>query len=171
MKLSLKGIGWLIFGVIVCASSSEASGFMSQLSTIALGCVFIVIYIMKQFFQPRGLGWYIAGGMLLAFCVESGYNSDTLISLVIGLVLLAVFYVRNREPVDAMMDGVAIEDEESTDPLEDFSYLDPDTYPDPEPDSAGTNYDLESVSNTDLYENPENEEPSSIVEFELTEKE
>ena len=54
MKITPKGIGWLIFGVIVCASATEAYGIISALSTLALGFVFILIYVMKQFFKPRG---------------------------------------------------------------------------------------------------------------------
>ena len=125
MKITPKGIGWLIFGVIVCASSTEAVGIISALSTIALGLVFILIYVMKQFFKPRGLGWYILGGMLLAFCIESGANSDTLISAVIAFASLLWFYYRNREALDYMFSGM------TTDEIGDFSYVDEDTYPEP----------------------------------------
>ncbi len=125
MKITPKGIGWLIFGVIVCASATEAYGIISALSTIALGLVFILIYVMKQFFKPRGLGWYILGGMLLAFCIESGANSDTLISAVIAFASLLWFYYRNREALDYMFSGM------TTDEIGDFSYVDEDTYPEP----------------------------------------
>ena len=125
MKITPKGIGWLIFGVIVCASATEAYGIISALSTIALGLVFILIYVMKQFFKPRGIGWYIFGGMLLAFCIESGANSDTLISAVIAFASLLWFYYRNREALDYMFSGM------TTDEIGDFSYVDEDTYPEP----------------------------------------
>ena len=126
MKITPKGIGWLIFGVIVCASATEAYGIISALSTIALGLVFILIYVMKQFFKPRGLGWYILGGMLLAFCIESGANSDTLIAAVLAFASLLWFYYRNREALDYMFSGM------TTDEIGDFSYVDEDTYPEPE---------------------------------------
>ena len=126
MKITPKGIGWLIFGVIVCASSTEAVGIISALSTIALGLVFILIYVMKQFFKPRGLGWYIFGGMLLAFCIESGANSDTLIAAVLAFASLLWFYYRNREALDYMFSGM------TTDEIGDFSYVDEDTYPEPD---------------------------------------
>lgn len=126
MKITPKGIGWLIFGVIVCASATEAIGIVSALSTMALGLVFILIYVMKQFFKPRGIGWYIFGGMLLAFCIESGANSDTLIAGVLGFACLLWFYYRNREALDYMFSGM------TTDEIGDFSYVDEDTYPEPE---------------------------------------
>ena len=126
MKITPKGIGWLIFGVIVCASATEAIGIISALSTIALGLVFILIYVMKQFFKPRGIGWYIFGGMLLAFCIESGANSDTLIAAVLGFASLLWFYFRNKEALDYMFSGL------TTDEIGDFSYVDEDTYPEPE---------------------------------------
>ena len=126
MKITPKGIGWLIFGVIVCASATEAYGIISALSTIALGLVFILIYVMKQFFKPRGIGWYIFGGMLLAFCIESGANSDTLIAAVLAFASLLWFYYRNREALDYMFSGM------TTDEIGDFSYVDEDTYPEPE---------------------------------------
>lgn len=125
MKITPKGIGWLIFGVIVCASATESIGIVSALSTIALGLVFILIYIMKQFFKPRSLGWYIVGGMMLAFSIESGYSSDTLIALAIAFASLLWFYYRNKGDLDYMFSGMV------TDELDDFGYLDEDTYPDP----------------------------------------
>ena len=126
MKITPKGIGWLIFGVIVCASATEAIGIISALSTLALGLVFILIYVMKQFFKPRGLGWYIFGGMLLAFCIESGVNSDTLIAGALGFACLVWFYYRNKDALDYMFSGM------TTDEIGDFSYVDEDTYPEPE---------------------------------------
>lgn len=140
MKVTPKGIGWLIFGVIVCASSTEASGLIPALSTIALGIVFILIYVMKQFFKPRGIGWYIAGGTLVAFSIESGANSDTLIALTIAAACLGIFYYRNRESLDNMLAGIVTDGVYEPDPLEDFSYLDEETYPEPvketEPDET-----------------------------------
>lgn len=126
MKITPKGIGWLIFGVIVCASATEAYGIISALSTIALGLVFILIYVMKQFFKPRAIGWYILGGVLLAFCIESGANSDTLISAIIAFASLLWFYYRNKDALDYMFSGM------TTDEIGDFSYVDEDTYPEPE---------------------------------------
>lgn len=110
MRFTTKGLGWLIFGGLVIASATESHGVFAVLSTIVLGLVFIAIYVMRQFFKPRGLGWYILGGMLLAFCVESGYNSDTLISLVVGLTLLAVFYLKNKDELLAMVDGIVLDE-------------------------------------------------------------
>ena len=81
---------------------------------------------MKQFFKPRGIGWYIFGGMLLAFCIESGANSDTLIAAVLAFASLLWFYYRNREALDYMFSGM------TTDEIGDFSYVDEDTYPEPE---------------------------------------
>ena len=125
MKITPKGIGWLIFGVLVCASATESIGIIPALSTIALGLVFILIYVMKQFFKPHGLGWYIFGGMLLAFSIESGVNSDTLIALALAAVNLFMFYYRNKDELDYMFSGL------TTDEIGDFSYVDEDTYPEP----------------------------------------
>lgn len=125
MKITPKGIGWLIFGVIVCASATESIGIIPALSTIALGLVFILVYVMKQFFKPRSLGWYIVGGMMLSFSIESGFNSDTLIALVIAFASLLWFYFKNKNELDYMFSGVV------NDELDDFGYLDEDTYPDP----------------------------------------
>lgn len=163
MKITPKGIGWLIFGVIVCASATEAYGIISALSTIALGFVFILIYVMKQFFKPRGLGWYILGGMLLAFCIESGANSDTLISAVIAFASLLWFYYRNREALDYMFSGM------TTDEIGDFSYVDEETYPEPgayetaeevEEETVETDIDLtEDIPETDITVSETPEDP------------
>ena len=115
MKFTTKGIGWLIFGALVCASATETVGVLSWLSTVALGLVFIGIYVMKQFFSPCGIGWYIVGGMLFAFCIEEGPDSDSLIALIIGAVLMFVFYTKNKELLDAMADDIVPDD-----PLEEY---------------------------------------------------
>lgn len=184
MKITPKGIGWLIFGVIVCASATESFGIIPALSTIALGLVFILIYVMKQFFKPRGLGWYILGGMMLAFSIESGFNSDTLIALVIAFASLVWFYFRNREALDYMFSGM------SNDEIGDFSYVDEDTYDEPEAyetveevveETVETDIDVsedeapvepakadESKPALQTYPPEGPEEP--IVEFEVTEK-
>ena len=170
MKITPKGIGWLIFGVIVCASATEAIGIVSALSTIALGLVFILIYVMKQFFKPRGIGWYIFGGMLLAFCIESGANSDSLIAAVLGFASLVWFYYRNKEALDYMFSGM------TTDEIGDFSYVDEDTYPEPETyetveevveEAEGESEETEPALQTYPPEGPE----GPIVEFEVTEDE
>ena len=75
---------------------------------------------------PKGIGWYIFGGMLLAFCIESGANSDTLIAAILAFASLLWFYYRNREALDYMFSGM------TTDEIGDFSYVDEDTYPEPE---------------------------------------
>ena len=100
MKFTTKGIGWLIFGVIVCASSTEAYGIAAKLSTIMLGLVFVLVYFLKQLFVPRGIGWFIAGGVLVAFVVEEGLTEEGLISVGIAAACLAVFYFRNRQDID-----------------------------------------------------------------------
>ena len=100
MKLTAKGIGWLIAGLIICASATESYGIAAKLSTIALGLVFVAIYLMKQIFVPRGIGWFIAGGVLVAFVVEEGLTEEGLISVGIAAACLAVFYFRNRQDID-----------------------------------------------------------------------
>ena len=144
MKITPKGIGWLIFGVIVCASATEAYGIISALS------------VMKQFFKPRGLGWYILGGMLVAFCIESGANSDTLISAALAFASLLWFYFRNREALDYMFSGM------TSDEIGDFSYVDEDTYP--EPDAYETVEEVvEETVETDIDVSEENPETDISV--------
>ena len=111
MKWSGRGIGWLIAGALICATAFPGNGIADVISTIAIGLVFIVIFLMKQRFQPRGLGWFIAGGILLAFAVDcffnqlgaffskdggadSGLLSDMIIALMLLLTLLP--YIRSR---------------------------------------------------------------------------
>lgn len=106
MKLSANGIGWLIFGALICASVTEASGWRSALSTLVLGAVFISIYLMKQRFKTHGIGWYICGGVLLAFICDADELSDMFISLVIAAACLIVFYFRNKESVDELIDEI-----------------------------------------------------------------
>ena len=52
MRLTKDGIGWLIFGILVVWSCTEANSIPEALSTIALGGVFILIYVIRQFFKP-----------------------------------------------------------------------------------------------------------------------
>ena len=164
MKITPKGIGWLIFGVLMCASATESYGLIPALSTIALGLVFILIYVMKQFFKPRGIGWYIVGGMMVAFSIESGINSDTLIALLIALGSLGWFYYRNKEALDYMFSGV------TTDEIGDFSYVDEDTYPEPEVYETVEEVVEETIDEPEealqTYPSEGPEEP--IVEFDLT---
>jgi len=134
MRLTKEGIGWLIFGVLVVCSCTEADSVVSALSTIALGGVFILLYLLKQFFIPDGIGWYICGGVLVAFCIESGYNSDTLISLILGMICLFVFYTKNKADFDELFSGAAMG--YRTDPFDDFSHADPDTYYGPDEEES-----------------------------------
>lgn len=138
MRLTKDGIGWLIFGILVVWSCTEAAGIMAMLSTIALGGVFILLYVIKQFFHPDGIGWYICGGILVSFCIESGYNSDTVISLILGSICLYVFYMKNKDEIDDMFNGIGMG--YMTDPLDDFSYTDSDADPDPDTYSSAETY-------------------------------
>ena len=127
MKITPKGIGWLIFGVLVCASATESTGFLPTLSTLLLGLVFILVYVMKQFFDPRGIGWFIAGGTLVAFCVETGIDSDTVIALGLAIIFLGLFYYYNREALNYIFSGLTVDE------LNDFGYVDEETFPEPDP--------------------------------------
>ncbi len=140
MKLSLKGIGWLIAGGIICASATEAYGVAAKMSTIALGLVFVAVYLMKQIFKPARIGWFIAGGILVAFVVEEGLTEEGLFSLGIAAVCLGIFYFKNRDVLREIMDGGTLEyypDEEETeaetvDPYEVPAY-DPEAGPGEDP--------------------------------------
>lgn len=133
MKFTTKGIGWLIFGVIVCASSTEAYGIAAKMSTIMLGLVFVLVYFLKQLFVPRGIGWFIAGGILVAFAVEEGLTDDGLLAVGIAAACLMVFYFRNKDGLEAVSGGTIeyYPDEESG-----GGALDPDAAPAYDPDAA-----------------------------------
>lgn len=133
MKFTTKGIGWLIFGVIVCASSTEAYGIAAKMSTIMLGLVFVLVYFLKQLFVPRGIGWFIAGGVLVAFTVEEGLTDEGLMAVGIAAACLMVFYFRNKDGLEAVSGGTIeyYPDEESGD--EDS---DPNAAPGYDPDAA-----------------------------------
>ena len=122
MKWSGRGIGWLIAGALICATAFPGNGIADVISTIAIGLVFIVIFLMKQRFQPRGLGWFIAGGILLAFAVDcffnqlgaffskdggadSGLLSDMIIALIIACGFMYMFYRRNRGAMEDVANG------------------------------------------------------------------
>ncbi|MBP3897327.1 MAG: hypothetical protein J6D57_05800 [Mogibacterium sp.] len=133
MKLTAKGIGWLIAGLIICASATESYGIAAKLSTIALGLVFVAVYLMKQIFVPRGIGWFIAGGVLVAFVVEEGLSEEGWISVGIAAACLMVFYFRNKDGLEAASGGTIeyYPDEETGD-----ESVDPNAAPAYDPDAA-----------------------------------
>ncbi len=128
MRFSTKGIGWLIFGLLVCASATDPTDFSDAVGTFLIGLVFVAVYLMKQRFAPKGIGWFIAGGIVLAFSaeclaelllnvlrsysVDSSEMSDMLIGFIVACVLLFVFYRKNKygvyetaESIDDVDDG------------------------------------------------------------------
>lgn len=122
MKFSTKGLGWLIAGALVCLSATASYGVADAASTIAIGMVFIAVYLMKQRFRPRGIGWFIAGGIVLAYCLDlliqflgeaftghdnsSGGPTDLLISLVVAGVCMVLFYLRNKADLQDVADDM-----------------------------------------------------------------
>lgn len=110
MRLGTSGIGWLIFGIIVCASYSEADGLPAKLSTIALGLVFVAVYLIKNWFDPRYKALFILGGMLIAFSIENGKDPDTVTALCIASVFLCIFYFINKDVINAWLEGASITD-------------------------------------------------------------
>ena len=127
MRLSGRGIGWLIAGVFICTAATEAEDISGAVSTIAIGLVFAAIYFMKQRFDPEGLGWWIAGGILMAFCLEGlldiafgfvskhsilpGDLSDMLIGFIIAVICLFVFYRKNKEELEDTYYEDVVEDD------------------------------------------------------------
>ena len=128
MKLTFKGIGWLIFGLLIIASSFETYGWADKLSTIGIGLTLVLVYVMKQFFKPRWYGFFIAGGILASFCFYNGANRELIMPLTLAVVFLGIFYLKNKEPVDNMMDGI---DSQENSELENFDYVAPETYEEP----------------------------------------
>ena len=108
MSLGSSGIGWLIFGVLVCASSTEAEGVPAKLSTIALGLVFVATYLIKNWFDPRYKALFIIGGTFIAFSIENGRDEATMIALCISAVCLFIFYLVNKEVINAWLGGASI---------------------------------------------------------------
>lgn len=119
-----RGIGWLIFGIIVCLSVTETDDMREAISMFLLGLVFIAVFIMNQFFEPRGIGWFIAGGVLGAFLFEEGLTPDGVTTLFIAIPCLAVFYIQNRREIDATIDeiGTANMQDEYYDPYSENQY-------------------------------------------------
>lgn len=122
MKLSGRGIGWLIFGIIVCMSATESEGMPAVIGTIAMGLVFIAVYFIKQRFDPDGTGWFIAGGIFLAFSFEQllsimtgfisrfsilpGELSDMLTGFIVAVICLYVFYRKNKDNLEEAADDL-----------------------------------------------------------------
>lgn len=116
MKSRGRGIGWLIAGALICCSMTETDGVASAAGTVAIGFVFIAIYLMKQKFDPSGIGWFIGGGIVGAFCLEETLNlvyglvsriplvKDDLSTIMIGLIIALgcfyMFYRSNRNELE-----------------------------------------------------------------------
>ena len=127
MKFTGKGIGWLIAGALVCVSAFPGDSIGSILSTVAIGLVFIAVYLMKQRFRPAGLGWFIGGGILIAFCVDclfemlegafshtgtdSGLLSDMLIGFICACGCIYMFYRKNKEVLEDVANGADYSEE------------------------------------------------------------
>ncbi len=127
MKFGTKGIGWLIFGLIVCMSSTESDDIAGSVSTIVLGLVFVGVYLMKQKFDPSGTAWFIVGGILGAFCVDclismlGGFVSsfsilkDDLSTLLISVIIMCgcmyMFYRSNKSDLEQVADEIGMDDE------------------------------------------------------------
>ena len=129
MKLDSKGIGWLIAGVVICASSFPGKSVGDMLSTILIGLTFIAVYAMKQKFKPVGLGWFIAGGIFFAFTMDivfeaaaglfsrgsddSGLLSSIMIGGALTFFFLLMFYHRNREVLHDVANGADYSESEN----------------------------------------------------------
>ncbi len=116
MKFTSKGIGWLIAGLIICYSATQPDDLAGTIGSFLLGLVFVVVYLMKQSFDPAGKGWFIAGGILTAFLVETTietlaetfrghpFDKDDLSTILIVLVIVCgcfyVFYRKNKYEID-----------------------------------------------------------------------
>lgn len=74
MKLTARGIGWLIAGVLVCCSMTETDSIASAAGTLGIGITFIAVYLMKQKFDPSGIALFIVGGIFGAFTLEETLN-------------------------------------------------------------------------------------------------
>lgn len=116
MKLTRKGIGWLIAGLIICYSATQPDDLAGTIGSFLLGLVFVAVYLMKQIFEPAGKGWFIAGGIMTAFLVETTmetlaetfrghpFDKDDLSTILIVLAIVCgcfyAFYRRNKYEID-----------------------------------------------------------------------
>lgn len=127
MKLTWKGIGWLVFGIMMMAASTSAYGIAEKISDIGIGLTFVAVYVMKQIFKPRMYGFFIAGGIMLSFCIYNGINEELIVPLAIAVACLGAFYVLNKRSVDAIVDDI---DSLGDDEIENFDYVAPESYED-----------------------------------------
>lgn len=133
MKLTWKGIGWLVFGIMMMAASTSAYGIAEKISDIGIGLTFVAVYVMKQIFKPRMYGFFIAGGIMLSFCIYNGINEELIMPLAIAVACLGAFYVLNKRSVDAIVDDI---DSLGDDEIENFDYVAPESYEDANTSSA-----------------------------------
>ena len=162
MKLTFKGIGWLIFGLLIIASSFETYGWADKLSTIGIGLTLVLVYVMKQFFKPRWYGFFIAGGILASFCFYNGANRELIMPLTLAVVFLGIFYLKNKEPVDNMMDGI---DSLGDDEIENFDYVAPESYEDAATSSTGTDGNSSDVE-ADSAKDADSSDEDGAIEIE-----
>ena len=168
MKFTSKGIGWLIAGLIICYSATQPDDLAGTIGSFLLGLVFVVVYLMKQSFEPAGKGWFIAGGILTAFLVETTmetlaetfrghpFDKDDLSTILIVLVIVCgcfyAFYRVNKYEIDETAAEFGIGDYYPTrilDAEDEDTEAEPDTGEEPE------------------AAEPEQEEPEEI-EFEFS---
>ena len=162
MKLTFKGIGWLIFGLLIIASSFETYGWADKLSTIGIGLTLVLVYVMKQIFKPRMYGFFIAGGIMLSFCIYNGINEELIMPLAIAVACLGAFYVLNKRSVDAIVDDV---DSLGDDEIENFDYVAPESYEDAATSSTGTDGNSSDVE-ADSAKDADSSDEDGAIEIE-----
>jgi hypothetical protein len=162
LKLTFKGIGWLIFGLLIIASSFETYGWADKLSTIGIGLTLVLVYVMKQFFKPRWYGFFIAGGIMLSFCIYNGINEELIMPLAIAVACLGAFYVLNKRSVDAIVDDI---DSLGDDEIENFDYVAPESYEDAATSSTGTDGNSSDVE-ADSAKDADSSDEDGAIEIE-----
>ena len=126
--MKIKGIGWLIIGVLICTAAAGDDSFRSGLSTVLMGLVFIIVFLIKQKYYPVGTGWFIAGGLVMAYLPEAQGSFDMMVGFAAGAVLLGIFFYMNWEIVQMMSEDL----DESADRSHKAAADDPEEYADGE---------------------------------------
>ena len=165
MRLGTSGIGWLIFGVLVCASSTEAYGIPAKLSTIALGLVFVATYLIKNWFDPKYKALFIIGGTFIAFSIENGRDEATMIALCIAAVSLFIFYLVNKEVINAWLGGASITEYPYDEDYEEYEEEEIEAETGGPSEMPAEDAEIEVETETETENNINQVESEDVVEF------
>ena len=107
-----RGIGYLVFGLLVFFSYSEAQNYKEAICYIVCGFLMVMLFLIMNKYKLYRNGFYAIGVIFLTYSIQEQSVIECWLSMIIGVLFLILYYRINIEQFSGKIPADIIDKEQ-----------------------------------------------------------